>query len=137
MGVFDSYGVPWTSRLSLGWTILVVLLTGPLLGPLLGLYLGIWLVAKRRAPSTLLVYLALLASPFAGYIPGVPHGLRAIAACAALAVVLWFIGAFILRYQVMRLYCEVDETDLSLSHLYTALFGVWYVNYQLRPMWPV
>lgn len=135
--VFDSYGIPWTAGLSLGWSIIVAVLSGFLLGPALGLYLGIWLVARRRAPATLLVYLALLGSISAWYIPGVPHGLRMIIACAVTAVVLWFIGAFTLRHQVMRLYWEVDQTDLSLSYLHTALFGAWYVNYQLRPMWPV
>jgi len=135
--VVDSYGVPWSARLSLGGTIVVALLTWPIAGPLLGLYLGIWLVAKRRAPWTLLAFLALLASLFAWYIPGVPHELTTVLACCAAAPALWFIGAFTLRHQVMKLYREVDRTDLTLSYLFTALFGVWYVNYQLRPMWPV
>ncbi len=53
------------------------------------------------------------------------------------AVALWFLGAFPLRHQVMKIYWEVDRTDLSHSYLRTPLFGAWYVNYQLRPMWPV
>ena len=135
--LFDSYGVPWTARLSLGWSMLAAVLSGLLLGPPIGLYLGIWLVARRRAPATLLIYLALLACLFGWYIPAVPHRLATIVGCAAGAMALWFIGAFTLRYQVMKLYWEVDRTDLHLSYLRTALFGVWYVNYQLRPMWPV
>lgn len=37
----------------------------------------------------------------------------------------------------MKIYWEVDRTDLGLSYLRTALLGTWYVNCQRRPMWPV
>ena len=53
------------------------------------------------------------------------------------AVPLWLLGAFTLRHQVMKIYWEVDRTDLGLSYLRTALLGTWYVNCQRRPMWPV
>jgi len=77
--------------------------------PLLGLYLGVWLIAKHRSTTSI--------------------------EWAALA--LEFVGAFTLRRQVKKLYWEVDRTCLKLGYVFTALFGPWYVNYQLRPMWPV
>ena len=59
------------------------------------------------------------------------------AGVAILAVILWFVGAFVLRYQVMGFYREKEGTEFDLSLLLTALFSVWYINYRLRPMWPV
>jgi hypothetical protein len=135
--LFDGYEVPWTSRWSLGWTYFVFVTFGVPLGPLLGLYLGLWLVAKHRSAASLLVYLVAVGCIVAALIPGVPHDVISARELEWAALALWFVGAFTLRHQVKNLYWEVDRTCLNLGYVFTALFGPWYVNYQLRPMWPV
>jgi hypothetical protein len=67
--LFDSDGLPWTSRLSWGWLLFLSLTTGFLFAILLGIYLGLWLRSKGRSAFVLLLYLALAALFAALFLP--------------------------------------------------------------------
>ena len=51
-------------------------------------------------------------------------------------MVFWLAGALIGRNLVIRHYAFQEEAKFRLSLLLTLLFGVWYLNYQIRPEFP-
>ena len=132
--LFDRDGLPWTSRLSLGWMIALFCATGGMLAVPMGVYLGLWLKAKGRSWLVLVAY-TLFASSFAILL--LADSLSAwIDTVSLLMVVCWFLGAFLARHEIMQYYAEREGSALDLSLLLTALLGVWYLNYRLRPVFP-
>lgn len=52
------------------------------------------------------------------------------------AVLLWFAGALIARHQIARYYTQREGSEFPLSLAFTLIFGVWYLNYRIRPEFP-
>lgn len=55
---------------------------------------------------------------------------------AMLAVVTWFAGGFLARHEILKYYAQRESSVFRLTLYATALFGVWYLNYELRPVFP-
>jgi hypothetical protein len=133
--LFDPDGLPWTSRLSLGWIIVLFCATGGVLAVPMGVYLGLWLKAKGRSGLVLAAYTTLFACSLATLV--LSESLSAWTdGVSTLMVVCWFLGAFLARREIMRYYAGREGSALDLSPVLTALFGVWYLNYRLRPLFP-
>lgn len=138
--LFDQDGLPWTSRLHWGILLFWVAAFLLLLAPLVGIYLGIWLLSKGKSALTLILYLALaVISASASFGPFPTNG-----ALSAIEIVLdgsilvlWLIGALVLRRNVMRYYSDREGIPFSLNPALTVLFGPWYVGGNLRPDFPL
>jgi hypothetical protein len=137
IGLFDADGLPWTSRLSWGWLLFLSLVTGFVVAILMGIYLGIWIRSKGRSVMPLCVYFTIAAMYAALFLPAplVPtQGMTD--TVIILGVVLWFVGAYMLRNQVMQYYSDREGTSFRISPGLTALLSVWYINGCLRPDFP-
>ena len=55
--LFDSDGLPWSSRLEWGWLLALVAIIWFALGPVIGMYLGLWLRTKSRSALVFNMYL--------------------------------------------------------------------------------
>ena len=132
--LFDPDGLPWTSRLSLGWVIVLFCATGGLLAVPMGVYLGLWLKAKGRSWFVFVAYTLFACSCVTLLLTNLPTAWKD--AVGTLMAVCWFLGAFLARREIMRYYAGREGSALNLSLLLTALFGVWYLNYRLRPAFP-
>jgi len=138
--LFDQDGLPWTSRVHWGILLFWVAVFLFLLAPLVGIYLGIWLFSKGKSALTLILYLALaVISVTASFTPFPTHG-----ALSAIEIVLdgsilvlWLVGAFALRRDVMRYYSGREGIPFSLNPALTAFFGPWYVGGHLRADFPL
>lgn len=130
---FDSDRLPWSRHLSLWWICLLVCASGNLLALPLGIYLGLWLRERHRSAVALVIFAAIGCCVLALCLeePG-----RLADFTISAMVALWFLGAFLLRHEVMAVYQEAEGRKFDLSIPYTALFSVWYINYRLRPEWP-
>lgn len=138
--LFDQDGLPWTSRVRWGILLFCVSSVVILLAPLVGIYLGIWLLSKGKSALTLILYLA-LTSIFitASFVPFPPHGALAVVEFVldlSLPVV-WLVGAFVLRSDVMRYYVGREGIPFPLNPVLTAIFGTWYVGGNLRADFPL
>jgi hypothetical protein len=133
ISLFDSYGLPWTARLSVGWILFVATVTGGMAAIPIGLYLGAWIRAKTRSALALLIYV-LLTGTCAVLFPLDPKINPQLTDAASFALAaLWFAGAVIARHQIARYYTQREGSEFRLSLAFTLLFGVWYLNYRIRP----
>ena len=133
ISLFDSSGLPWTAHLSLGWIIVVFAITGGLAAIPIGLCLGAWIRAKTRSALVLGIYLLLSGTCALPFLPDSIMPQKWADAVGLCAVVLWFAGALIGRYQIARYYTQREGSEFRLSVAFTLLFGVWYLNYRIRP----
>lgn len=136
VSLFDSEGLPWTARLNMASLIWVFVLTGGLAAIPIGVYLGLWIRAKTRSTPVLLLYMLLAMTCTCAFLPDALLPQRRADAIAVALVVLWFAGAVTARYQIGRYYLRREGCEFPLSLAYTLLFGVWYLNYRLRPEFP-
>jgi hypothetical protein len=132
--LFDPDGLPWTSRLSLGWLIVLFWVTGGMLAVPMGVYLGLWLKAKGRSQLVLVAYTLFAFFVAALFLPNLrPAWTDAV---SLLMVVCWLLGAFLARHEIMQYYTAREGSAPDMSLLLTALLGVWYLNYRIRPAFP-
>ena len=134
VSLFDSYGMPWTTRLTIGWLLVVFWVTGGMAAVPIGLYLGLWIRTKIKSALVLLIYALLAGACALLFLPEVNQ--RWADAIGLAAVVLWFAGALVGRHQIARYYTQRAGSQFRLSLAFTLLFGVWYLNYQMRPEFP-
>jgi hypothetical protein len=134
ISLYDSSGLPWTAHLSLYSIILVFSVTGGLAAIPIGLCLGAWIRTKTRSPLVLLIFLFLAGVCAASFYPTTNQ--RWLDTVGLAIVVLWFAGALIARRQIARYYVQHEGSTFPLSLAFTLLFGVWYLNYRLRPEFP-
>jgi len=136
ISLFDSDGLPWTAHLSLGWILAVFTVTGGMAGIPIGIYLGLWIRAKTQSALALLIYILLAGACATLFLPDsliTPHRADAVGLAV---VVLWFAGALIGRQQIVRYYTQREGFKFRLTTALTLLFGVWYLNYRIRPEFP-
>jgi hypothetical protein len=137
--LFNSDGLPWTSRLAWGW--LLAWIGGILfvLTPLIGMYLGLWLKTKRRSALVFSMYSTLTILWLGLFFVPFPEQGRFSSLGTLLAVstfVLWFAAAFTLRHEVMRYYSTREGIPFPLNPVLTAIFAAWYVGGHLRADFP-
>ncbi len=134
ISLFDSSGLPWTAHLSLGWIIFMFSVTGGLAAIPIGVCLGAWLNTKTRSPLVLIIFILLTSVCAAAFYPTTNQ--RWSDAVGLAIVVLWFAGALVARHQIARYYAQREGSTFTLSLALTLLFGVWYLNYRIRPEFP-
>ena len=136
--LFDSDGLPWTSRLGWGWLLLLFLITGPVFPMLLGIYLGLWLKTKHQSSASLLIYLAVPLLSVADWIFDFFARSAALAdACGFTALLLWIAGAFVVRNQVCSYFTHREGEKFLLDPLKTFVFSVFYIGSCLRADFPL
>jgi hypothetical protein len=135
--LFDSDGLPWTSRIGWGWLILLSLITGFLVAVLLGIYLGVWLRSKRQSALVLSIYVALTILYVAFLLLPSSRFPTISDVLASMALLLWFAGAFILRHRVIRRYTEREGIQFRINPILALFFSVWYINGCLRADFPL
>jgi succinate dehydrogenase hydrophobic anchor subunit len=136
ISLFDSSGLPWTAHLSLGWIIFIFAVTGGLAAIPIGLCLGAWIRAKTRSAVVLLIYMLLAVACAAAFLPDSVMTQQWTDVLGSSLVVLWFAGALIARRQIAQYYTQREGSKFALSLGFTLLFGVWYLNYRIRPEFP-
>ena len=136
VSLFDSYGMPWTAHLSMGWIFFVFTVTGGMAAIPIALYLGLWIRAKTQSALALLDYVLLAVACTILFLPDSIMTPQRVDAAALAAVVSWFAGALIGPHQIARYYTQREGSKFGLSLGFTLLFGVWYLNYRLRPEFP-
>jgi hypothetical protein len=138
--LFDQDGLPWSSQVHWGILLFWVAVFLFALAPLVGIYLGIWLISKGKSALSLILYLALAGiSVLAFFAPFPTHGaLSAVEIVLEMSdLVLWLVGAFALRRDVIRYYSGREGIPFSLNPALTAFFGPWYVGGLLRADFPL
>ena len=137
VSLFDADGLPWASRLSVGWLLFLAFVTSFFAAIPLGIYLGLWLRNKGRTGSVLCIYLLLTALCVVMFLPDrfTPSGITDAVSASGLA--LWFLGAFMFRHQVKQYYSGREGSEFHLSLLLTGPLSVWYINASLRPDFPL
>jgi hypothetical protein len=140
--LFDQDGLPWTSRMQ--WGVLLFWVGGIFIifAPLVGIYLGLWLISKGKSSLSLILYLTLAAVfVLALFGPSPEHGSTAETVIGAIELVslliLWLVGAFALRRDVIRYYSGREGNPFPLNPVLTAFFGPWYVGGRLRADYPL
>lgn len=134
--LFDSYGMPWTSHLSLGWLAVLTLATGGLADIFIALFIGVWLRARTGSVIVLATYILCTASCAILCLPIPTSDAEFSNAAGLVCIASWFAGALIARYQIGKHYARREGADFPLSLPLTLLFGPLYLNYQLRPEFP-
>jgi hypothetical protein len=102
----------------------------------IGLCLGLWIKAKTQSALALSIYVLLTVAGTALFLPGSIITQRWADAVGLAVLVLWFAGALIGRHQIARYYAAREGSNFYLSLEFTLLFGVWYLNYRIRPEFP-
>ena len=138
--LFDEDGLPWTSRVRWGMLLFWLAILWFVFAPIVGIYLGIWLISKGKSALSLVLYVVLTSVWVAVFL--LPGGTHRIPSSVELALevsssVLWLVGAYALRLQVMRYYSDQEGIPFPLSPVLTALFGPWYVSGHLRATFPL
>lgn len=116
--------------------IFVFALTGGLAALPIGLCLGAWIRAKTRSAVVLGPYTFLSGGCVLLFLPDSIMTQKWADVVGLCVVGLWFAGALIARYQIVRYYTQREGSEFELSLAFTLLFGVWYLNYRIRPEFP-
>jgi hypothetical protein len=134
--LFDPDGLPWTAHLSLGWIIFLCCITGCLVAVPIGVYLGLWLMRKGYRASVLAIYSLAACSCVLLFLPDSLFPPRLTDAVTLCLTVLWFVGAFMARWQIQQHYTRREGSEFHLSLPLTALLTVFYLNYRIRAEFP-
>jgi hypothetical protein len=136
--IFDERGLPWTIRLSLGWTIILALTSAGLLFIPLGLYLAYWVRTRRGRSAALWCYLIftmiwILSSLIPDKFPrNISTVATAILAVIGVSVFVLLVAApLILRAEIRSIYRSSWGMELPINRLLTVLFSSVYLNYSL------
>jgi hypothetical protein len=127
--MFDERGLPWTIRLSLGWTIILALFSGGVLILPLGLYLAHWVRTRQGYSTAFWCYLAVIVISIMVLVPGFSE--RVVVALAGVGLVLLLAAPHILRSEIISLYRRSWQINLPISHFLTFLFSSVYLNYSI------
>jgi hypothetical protein len=136
--LFDQDGLPWTSRLH--WGLLLFWVAGVLIifAPIIGIYLGTWLISKGRSTLSLILYLATTLVFIPAFFTPLPaQGTTGDTVLVVSFFVLWLVGAFVSRREVMLYYSDPEGASFALNPVLTAFFGPWYVGGKLRADFPL
>jgi len=136
LSLFDPDGLPWTAHLSMGWILFLFSVTGGLAAIPIGLCLGVWIKAKAQSGLVLSIFALLAGACAMAFLPSSVMTPQIADAVGLALVVLWFAGALIGRHQIARYFTQREDAEFRLSLTYTLLFGVWYLNYRMRPEFP-
>jgi len=120
----------------MGWILFLFMVTGGMAAIPIGLCLGAWIKAKTRSSLALSIYVLLTVAFALLLLPDLIITQQREDAVSLVLVILWFAGALISRSQIARYYTEREGTKFHLSLAFTLLFGVWYLNYRIRPEFP-
>jgi hypothetical protein len=142
--IFDDRGMPWTIRLSLGWTIVLALFSAGILSVPLGLYLAYWVRTKQGRSAAFWCYLVvamiwrcyLVVAMIWSLASLVPEKIDPRLALCMVTVVgagflLLLVAAFVLRSEIISLYKRSWDIDLPISRLLTFFFSSLYLNYSV------
>jgi hypothetical protein len=112
VSLFDSYGLPWTAHLSLGWILFLFVVTGGMAAIPIGLCLGVWIKAKTQSALALSIYVLLTVACAVLFLPDSIITQQWADAVGLAVVALWFAGALIGRYQIVRYYAAHEGSNL-------------------------
>jgi hypothetical protein len=129
-------GVPRLSQITWFWAVVFTLFSSGAFALVLAIYLSAWIRIKRKAGIAIYIYSILAVSLPFDLIPDrfLPHGVALDYLSTVLSVafgLLWILGAFLLRRELMLYYASREGGVLEMSPLWTALFTVYYLNYCL------
>src|ERR1700689_163736 len=127
--IFDERGLPWTIRLSLGWTIILDLFSGGFVALPLGLYLAYWVLTRQGGSAAFWCYTAVAVFWILGLIRGLPP--QFVEAMVLLGLVLFLVATHVLRAEIISLYRRSWNIDLPICQLLTLFFASVYLNYSI------
>jgi hypothetical protein len=136
--IFDDRGMPWTIRLSLGWTIVLALCCAGTLFIPLGLYLAYWVRTRQGHSAAFWCYLILIPlsildlfipEEFARPMSPVATGVLVLIAAGGLLFLL--AAPFVLRAEIISLYRQSWGINLPISRFLTFFFSSIYLNYSV------
>jgi hypothetical protein len=132
--IFDDRGMPWTIRLSLGWTIVLALFSAGILSVPLGLYLAYWVRTKQGRSAAFWCYLVVaMIWSLASLVPEKidPRLALCMGTLVGAGFLLLLVAAFVLRSEIISLYKRSWDIDLPISRLLTFFFSSLYLNYSV------
>jgi len=128
--IFDDRGMPWTIRLSLGWTIILALFSGGILLVLLGLYLAYWVRTRQGRSRAFWCYL--IVAMILILVSLVPETFaRWMFPAAAGGLFLLLMSPFVLRSEIISLYRRSWGIDLPINRFLTFCFSSVCLNYSV------
>lgn len=128
--IFDERDLPWTIRLSLGWTVILALTSVGLLFIPLGLYLAYWVRTRRGRSAAFWCYVAVTLISILLLVPEL-FSERSAVVVTGIDVVLFLAAPHVLRAEIISLYQRSWQINLPISHLLTFLFSSVYLNYSI------
>jgi hypothetical protein len=127
--IFDDRGMPWTIRLSLGWTIILALFSGGVVIIPLGLYLAYWVRTRQGRSAAFWCYTVVIVISILLLIQGLSS--QFVVGVAVVGVVLLLAAPHILRAEIISLYRRSWQINLPISHFLTFFFSSVYLNYSI------
>jgi hypothetical protein len=128
--IFDNRGLPWTIRLSLGWTIALALFSAGFLAVPLGLYLAYWVRTRQGGSAAFWCYLIVgVISIFAFLVP--KRFDLYVDPIASVGLILFVIASFVLRAEIISLYRRSWGMSLPINRFLTFCFSSVYLNYSV------
>jgi hypothetical protein len=128
--IFDDRDLPWTIRLSLGWTIILALFSGGIVLLVLGLYLAYWTRTRRGHSAAFSCYLTVIVISILVLVPGMFSG-RYVVAVAGVGFVLFLVAPHVLRAEIISLYRRSWGISLPINPFLTFFFSSVYLNYSI------
>jgi hypothetical protein len=125
---FDDRDLPWTIRLSLGWTIILALFSAGLLAVPLGLYLAYWVRTRRGRSAAFWCYV--IVGVISILVLLVPKTFdRYVDPIASLGFILLLVASFVLRAEIISLYQRSWGIKLPINRFLTLFCSSVYLNY--------
>ena len=128
--LFDDRGLPWTIRLSLGWTILLALFSAGVVSIPLGLYLAYWMRTRNGHSLGFWGYLFVIVISILLLVPGMSSA-RHVDDVAAVGFVVLLVAPHILRAEIISLYRRTWQINLPINPFLTFFFSSLYLNYSI------
>jgi hypothetical protein len=128
----DEKAVPWISRITWFWAVILTVATSGIFALVLAIYLAWWFHQRRTRSLALYGYalVALLWVPEALFWRHFTSGdLGGI--LFTVGAILWFPLAFQLRREIRNYYDEVYNVCIPINGIMTLLLSVYYLNYCL------
>jgi hypothetical protein len=125
--IFDERGLPWTIRLSLGWTIVLALFSAGLLAVPLGLYLAYWVRTRQGGGAAFWCYLIVGVISILAFLVPKTFDLYV----DPIGFILFVVAAFVLRAEIISLYRRSWGMSLPINPFLTFCFSSVYLNYSV------